>query len=74
MSDDKPVPKPPPVPELSGELVPQRVKVPPAPPKEQVDNREAEAALAFLKAGAPLQDGTPDNPNAVLAKLRKSAE
>lgn len=42
--------------------------------KEQVDNTESDAALAFLKAGVPLQDGHPANPDAALAKLRRNAE
>jgi hypothetical protein len=76
-----PFPDPPPKPDLpvnttpsfeeDPDLLPVHEEVPPPPPKEMVDNKEAEAALNFLNAGIPLQDGTPDNPVAVLAQLRK---
>lgn len=57
----------------SGLLIPESVQ-PPAPPnKGAVDNKAAEAAIAFLKAGKPLQHGTPDDPAAELAKVRKEA-
>jgi hypothetical protein len=54
--------------------IPPAVKLDPPAPKESVDNKHVEAALAFLKVGAPLQDGIPADPNAELAKLRKSAK
>jgi hypothetical protein len=58
----------------SGEIVRENVVLPKPPGKETVDNTEAEAAVAFLKAGVPLQDGTPDNPTAALAKAKAQAE
>lgn len=51
------------------DMRPVREEPPPPPPKERVDNTEAEAAVNFLKAGVPLQDGTPSEPVAVLNRL-----
>lgn len=61
--------------DLTGDLPVEYPDLGPDPlQKGSVDNTESEAALAFLEAGAPLQDGHPANPALVLAKLRRSAE
>jgi hypothetical protein len=74
MSDEPEVPRPDSLtPSLdSGELPRENVTLDKPPGKEVVDNSAAEAAVAFLKAGAPLQDGHPDDPAAELAKARKA--
>lgn len=57
---------------LAPGLAPEKVVLQPPPPVERADNTEAEMALAFLKAGAPLQGGTPDDHVNLLAKIRKA--
>jgi hypothetical protein len=82
MTDEAPTPREEDVPQvprpdvigvqLEPGMEPEDVEIPPPPSKEAVDNQDAEAAVAFLKVGVPLQDGTPDDPDAELAKLRKA--
>jgi hypothetical protein len=65
-------PKPKPWQPPTGELASQRVDLEPPPPKEKTDNELSKMTLAFLEAGAPLQDGLPDDANKLLTKLRKA--
>ena len=52
---------------------PEPAKVKEPEPNPPVDgNQDAKIAMEFMKLGAPLQNGMPDNPQAELDKLRKA--
>jgi hypothetical protein len=65
-------PKPKPWVPPTGELASQRVELEPPPPKEKTDNELHKMTMAFLEAGAPLQDGLPDNASKLLTQVRKA--
>lgn len=65
-------PKPKPWQPPTGELASQNVELAPPPPREKPDNELHKMTMAFMEAGAPLQDGLPDDASKLLTKVRKA--